>query len=1001
MVEFISCDMDQFGDKSVEEIQRSESSLSNLAGTSDSLNENSADIFIEEPDPIRSWRLPPLKPDEVYADLKAFQMMALTTIKIREKSLTCAANCDSMMHLPLLTKDEIDKASKKYKYMHLGAVRVGINPLHRTGQNTWVFTALFDKRWTKFDLALLGGIQAPLNTGPVTYTAHPNFAVSLTDKNILDVLTLGVQTKGYEHFKSASENIAIFYSICLRFTNTMVPAVKNADKNTVTMLSYDESCRPTAPQQIPKLALKPPPAWVTSWNSAASHSISLAQSTIHEIDGQVITTFPTNQSSSAQRGGLPLSRSVSSASIHSSFPTSSTYPQYQIHPDMSSLMKNFDALQTEYQRLQRQLSTPQTAHLLAPEAHSPKAPEKDSEHPECLAACQKRSRKPFGHETSLDAYIGMHEPEYAPSYLREQLALIDERQSIPYGQNPGLGYYPTPLPANRLKPTSLNPSESEIRRFLFSYKNGSAPYDANNAQMKKMVNWDLMTHERSDEFLELAKQMPDPQKFKANAQKAWVDFMKTKNMWISFYEYYFNPPVLSKELELPQFNPNTVKLLSSPSSQVPVNMHQPEETESSDRRQRYTWTKPDGEVIETTYKIPPLEPLVDKDGNQEIKFTPLVYNNDKPEVSQGNWNNLTLHHAVEHFHSVSKRISDKIGVSIKENRIHFSALEDNLEEHKEALKSLAVNMDKQLDNIKTTTKEGQDEIRKDLVHIEGHVRQIKKSDQPSLGPVSSGVYSSFKPATKKEKPSSNSILERPSFFPATSVFAGRSPFIYTSGKNLWKREESESEEEAEINMHEEVNTDVAEAFHELNLSSEESEAEINLHQELDQIRLEEVNFQREKWKTKTPVKIPPEFYEKETDEKFNARELRRWSISFKTPSEIEKVLDNMVLQYNSYISATKSHDMSFSLIISSFDNMLQSWWSEMEIASPGWQATIKSAKLTYTNEQQAQAAGKHKGDQVLDSAGQPVPNAIGSLCWAISNHFLGKAENKATYCIPW
>ena len=195
------------GSLSIQDLERQESSLSNLASTSGNQLENSAEFDILEPSPTKDWKLPPIKAEEVYEKVKKFGLIATTSIKIKEKSFECNANLNRMMNIPLLSRQDIDNAIKKgYQYMHLGCVKIGINPLHRSGQDVYAFSALFDNRWTSFSKALLGGVEAPLHAGPIVYDARPNFAVSLNDPHILDVLQLGIQTSGYEQSERIHED---------------------------------------------------------------------------------------------------------------------------------------------------------------------------------------------------------------------------------------------------------------------------------------------------------------------------------------------------------------------------------------------------------------------------------------------------------------------------------------------------------------------------------------------------------------------------------------------------------------------------------------------------------------------------------------------------------------------------------------------------------------------------------------------------------------------------
>ena len=55
-------------------------------------------------------------------------------------------------------------------------------------------------------------METSLHNGPVYFNCYPNFALSLSDRNIMDTLTLIVKTDGY-YMKEGSEPLAIIYRI--------------------------------------------------------------------------------------------------------------------------------------------------------------------------------------------------------------------------------------------------------------------------------------------------------------------------------------------------------------------------------------------------------------------------------------------------------------------------------------------------------------------------------------------------------------------------------------------------------------------------------------------------------------------------------------------------------------------------------------------------------------------------------------------------------------------
>lgn len=149
-----------------------------------------------------------------------------------------------MFDFPLLKPEQIKTAIKAdYDFLHLGKVNIGIVPLHRKGVPVFFFTCLLDKRWENFPSALIGGCQGDLAHGPKTFSLFPNFPINLKDLNMNDILTLGLQTRGYEKFKKTSQNLAIHYTYCARFYKTHIPATLHeptSESGIVTVMNTDD-----------------------------------------------------------------------------------------------------------------------------------------------------------------------------------------------------------------------------------------------------------------------------------------------------------------------------------------------------------------------------------------------------------------------------------------------------------------------------------------------------------------------------------------------------------------------------------------------------------------------------------------------------------------------------------------------------------------------------------------------------------------------------------------
>ena len=189
--------MGRFGSRHFAELENEEHVRTGLESLcmSPASPSNSACLNIEESSPRVDWKLPSVNPFDVYKHLPAFKLRALSQVKIKENSIRTELNLNAMLTIPLLESKHIQAALHAgYKYIHMGMVRVGLNALHRKGQPTFVFSALLDNRWMSFTKALIGGIETSLSDGPVQYDVYPDFSVALDDPNILNCLSLGIQT---------------------------------------------------------------------------------------------------------------------------------------------------------------------------------------------------------------------------------------------------------------------------------------------------------------------------------------------------------------------------------------------------------------------------------------------------------------------------------------------------------------------------------------------------------------------------------------------------------------------------------------------------------------------------------------------------------------------------------------------------------------------------------------------------------------------------------------
>lgn len=136
--------MGMFGSKHIQSLKTEDDLRSGL----DSLCRseppgNFAVINQEESDPSVNWKLPPVSPSDVYRNLSAFNLQALSHIKIKEKSVRADLTLNAMLTIPLIEAKHIKAALKAgYQYAHLGMVKIGLNALNKKGQKACVFSPI-------------------------------------------------------------------------------------------------------------------------------------------------------------------------------------------------------------------------------------------------------------------------------------------------------------------------------------------------------------------------------------------------------------------------------------------------------------------------------------------------------------------------------------------------------------------------------------------------------------------------------------------------------------------------------------------------------------------------------------------------------------------------------------------------------------------------------------------------------------------------------------------
>ena len=101
--------------------------------------------------------------------------------------------------------------------MHLGAIRLGLNPLVRPFLNVSSLCVTVDTRHMHFADAIIGGFATPLHDGPTFGTIYLKFSVSLFDPHIYDLLKDYVLPQGFS-MMDGSRIIQIKAVVIVRFS---------------------------------------------------------------------------------------------------------------------------------------------------------------------------------------------------------------------------------------------------------------------------------------------------------------------------------------------------------------------------------------------------------------------------------------------------------------------------------------------------------------------------------------------------------------------------------------------------------------------------------------------------------------------------------------------------------------------------------------------------------------------------------------------------------------
>ena len=111
-------------------------------------------LVAQEYEPDVNWRMPEIEPSKIY-DLPMFKFRSSTLIRYCSQNVSLSPG-QSVYQIPLIQQADIDWGLEHgYKYVHLGLIQFGINPLVRPSLDTYVLNGIIDSRHNTFSDALI------------------------------------------------------------------------------------------------------------------------------------------------------------------------------------------------------------------------------------------------------------------------------------------------------------------------------------------------------------------------------------------------------------------------------------------------------------------------------------------------------------------------------------------------------------------------------------------------------------------------------------------------------------------------------------------------------------------------------------------------------------------------------------------------------------------------------------------------------------------------------
>ena len=134
---------------------------------------------------------------------------------------------DQQVELPLMQDSSFQQIQKEgYRYIHFGALLVGLKALHRTGLATKALLSLVDTRFTNLQMAIVGQMEVDLSDGyELVYIIPDDLQMKVTDfKNKLKMI---IKTEGY---RGMSQDMEANLMVVQQLTTSITTHARSGDK---------------------------------------------------------------------------------------------------------------------------------------------------------------------------------------------------------------------------------------------------------------------------------------------------------------------------------------------------------------------------------------------------------------------------------------------------------------------------------------------------------------------------------------------------------------------------------------------------------------------------------------------------------------------------------------------------------------------------------------------------------------------------------------------------